>query len=83
MNFLFRKYGDPIDIFSAWEGTWNGTARTTSCAQNAENFASFADITEICPLTEDRLYPSYVTRVFLIHASKRAKSWIEKPVKGK
>ena len=53
-----------VVIFRPWEGTWDGTARTTSCAQNSENFAAFAGISEIWPLTEERLRPFYLTRGF-------------------
>ena len=42
-------------MFRSWEGIWDGTARTTSVAQNPDNFAAFAGISEIWPLNEDRL----------------------------
>ena len=64
MNFGLRRYRYPVEIFRAWEGTWDGTARTTSCAQNSDNFAAFAGISEIWPLTEERLRPFYLTRGF-------------------
>ena len=63
MNLL-AGYSLKVEIFRAWEGTWDGTARTTSCAQNSENFAAFAGISEIWPLTEERLCPFYLTRGF-------------------
>ena len=42
-------------IFRSWEGIWDGTERTTSVAQNPDSFTSFAGISEIWPLNEDRL----------------------------
>ena len=42
-------------IFRAWKGTWDGTERTTSSAQNPDSFALFAGISEIWPVTEERL----------------------------
>ena len=44
-------------IFRSWEGIWDGTERTTSVAQNPDSFTSFAGISEIWPLNEDRLAP--------------------------
>ena len=41
--------------FRAWEGTWDGTQRTTSSPQNPDAFELFAGISEIWPVTEERL----------------------------
>ena len=50
-------------MFRPWEGIWDGTARTTSVAQNPDNFAAFAGISEIWPLNEDRLTSSKLKHV--------------------
>ena len=50
-------------MFRPWEGIWDGTVRTTSVAQNPDNFAAFAGISEIWPLNEDRLTTSRLEHV--------------------
>ena len=49
-----------LNSFRAWEGTWDGTSRTTSTAQNPDSFALFAGISEVWPVTEERLTSHYL-----------------------
>jgi len=46
-----KRFQKP-EQYGAWEGTWDGTSRTTSTAQNPDSFALFAGISEVWPVTE-------------------------------
>lgn len=46
-----KRFRKP-ELYGAWEGTWDGTQRTTSSPQNPDAFELFAGISEIWPVTE-------------------------------